>query len=77
MIVLMGLGTIGAASIASSMPAVLPVREQVQQRAQEQQQKRQGAEEVGPVLGEKEERRDGEETKQSQASRRPEPGTPF
>jgi hypothetical protein len=72
-----GFRTIRAVSVASAVPAVLPVHEQVQQRAGKQQQVGEDTEEMCPVLGEKEERRDGEETKQRQTSRRPEPGTPF
>jgi len=59
-----GFRTIRLVSTTPAVPAVLPVHEQVQQRAGKQQEERENTEEVCPVLREEEERRDGQETEQ-------------
>jgi hypothetical protein len=60
--------------MAATVPAM---HEQMQDGAQEKQHVRQGAEDVSPVLGNQEKRRNGEKGKQDQPAWRPEPTSPL
>jgi hypothetical protein len=59
------------------VPTMSAMHEQVQQRTSEQQQVGQNAKQVRPVFSEKEERGDGEEDDEHQASSRAKPTAIF
>ena len=72
MAVLVGLRAITGVAVASAVPTMSSVHQKVEQRAGEEEQIRQDAEEVCPVLRDKKEGRNGEETEQRETHSRTE-----
>lgn len=69
----MSLGAINGVSMASSVPAVLPVHEEVEHQARKEEQVGESPEDVCPVLRNKEECSNGNKSDQHQPRSRPEP----
>lgn len=73
MTVLVGLRAINGVTMASAVPAVLPVHEEVEHQARKEEQVGESPEDVCPVLRDKEECSNGNEGDQHPTRSRAEP----